>query len=127
MGIASLCTNGYWAIDGTAIYVPTSVDVSHENIVTADSGRVESGYMHVTFVRGDVRTVQLAYDHITGAEVDYMLSLTQGRVFTLTFYDNGIKTMDGYVGRSSYSQKNLSVYTDEGGEYEDYKFNIIEM
>ena len=127
MGIASKCTNGYWAIDGEPIYVPSGVEISHENIVTSDSGRVESGYMHVTFVRGDVRTVQLEFDHITGYEVAFMRELTQGRVFELTFYDNGIQVMQGYVGRTSYEQKNLGVYTDEGGEYENYKFNVIEI
>ena len=127
MSLAKMCTNGYFAIDGVPIYVPTSVSFSHENIVTKDTGRVESGYMHVTFVRGDVRTVSLEYDEITGAEKDYMLSLTQGRVFTLTIYDNGIKNIRGYVGRSSEKQKDLSVYTDEGGRYKDYKFDVVEM
>lgn len=127
MSIAKMCTNGYWAIDGTPIFVPDEISFTHDNIVTSDSGRVESGFMRVTFVRGDVRTVSFEYEHITGAEVEYIFSLTQGRVFTLTYYDNGIKTMRGYVGRSSYTQKNLGAYQSEGGEYKGYKFNIIEI
>lgn len=127
MGIAKLCTNGYYAVDGIPIYVPSAVSFSHENIVTKDSGRLEDGFMHVNFVRGDVRTVSFEYDELTGAEKEFMLSLTQGVVFTLTYYDNGIKTMRGYVGRSSEKQKDLSVYTDEGGRYQGYKFDVVEM
>jgi len=127
MGLAKICTNGYYAVDDIPIYVPSAVNISHENIVTKDSGRVESGLMHVTFVRGDVRTVSFEYDELTGAEKEYMVNLTQGRVFNLTYYDNGIKTIRGYVGRSSEKQKDLSVYVNEGGRYQNYKFDVVEM
>ena len=123
----SLDTNGYWKVNGTAIYVPTEIDVEHDNIVSSDSGRTESGMMHINWVRRDVRKVDLTYESITAAEVEYMLNLMQGREFTFTYYDNGVKTMSAYCGKCSYSQKNLSVYANEGGLYKDFKINVIEM
>lgn len=127
MGIAKMCKNGYWAVDGIPLYVPTEIDISHDNIVTNDSGRVESGFMHITWVRGDVCTISFKYAKLTGAECEYIRNLVQGRVYTLTYYDNGIKTMRAYTGKNDYSQQNLSVYDDDGGMYKSLKFNAVEM
>jgi len=127
MGVAKLDILGYWAVNGSPIYVPTSIDVEHDNVVTPDSGRVESGVMRITWVRTDVRKVILAYRRLTGAEVEYMRNLMQGKEFTFTYYDNGIQTLYGYCGRNSYKQKNLSIYTDQGGLCEDFKIDVVEM
>ena len=125
--IATLDTKGYWKVDDHAIYVPTDIDIEHDNVVTSDSGRVESGKMRITWVRRDVRKINLTYEHITGAEVDHMVSLMQGKEFTFTYYDNGIKTISAYCGKCSYGQKNLSSYTNDGGIYKDFKINVVEM
>ena len=129
MGYAKLDTNGYWAIDGTPIYVPSKggVQIDHDNIVGPDSGRVESGKMHIDWVRTDVRKVSLTYDYLTGAEVEYMRNLMQGKVFQFTYYDNGVQTMEGYCGKNTYSQENLSLYSTEGGLYKGFKINVEEM
>lgn len=124
MGICKLCTNGYWAVNGTPIYVPSSVEIENDNIVTADSGRAESGAMYISWVRPTVPKVKLTYEHITGAEVAFMHNLMQGKEFNFTYYDNGIKTMAAYCGKDSYKQKNLGNYTREGGEYFDFTFNV---
>ena len=127
MGLCKICKNGFWAVEGTPIYVPSSVTIENDNIVSPDSGRVESGKMHITWVRREVRKVNLVFDRITGAEVAFMHSLMQGKEFTFTYYDNGIKTMEAYAGKDSYTQKNLGNYPSEGGEYKEYKINVIEM
>lgn len=129
MGLAKLATNGYWAVNGTPIYVPSKngISIDHDNIVSSDSGRVESGKMHITWVRRDVRKISLTYEYLTGAEVEYMRNLMQGQEFTFTYFDNGIKTMEGYCGKNTYTQENLKLYETEGGKYKDFKINIEEM
>lgn len=129
MGIAKLCTNGYWAVDGHPIYVPSEsgIQIDHDNIVGPDSGRVESGYMHIDWVRTDVRKVSLTYEILTGAEVEYMRNLMQGKVFDFTYYDNGIHTMEAYCGKNTYTQQNLALYKAEGGRYKGFKINVEEM
>lgn len=127
MGIAKLDTRGYFAVDGIPIYVPTDYGISHDNIVTNDSGRVESGVMHITWVREDVRTVSFEYEKLTAAECEFMRRLVQGRVYTLTYYDNGPQTMRAYTGKNDYDIQNLSVYDEEGGMYKSFKFNAVEM
>lgn len=127
MGICKKCTNGYWAVDGVPIYVPTSVTIENDNIVSSDSGRTESGRMYISWVRPTVRKVKLTFEKITGLEVSLMHNLMQGKEFSFTYYDNGIKTMEAYAGKDSYTQTNLSVYPNEGGLYTDYTIDVIEM
>lgn len=129
MGIAKLADNGYWAVDGKPIYVPSEsgVSIDHDNIVSSDSGRVESGKMHINWVRRDVLKISLTYDCLTGAEVEYMRDLMQGKEFQFTYYDNGVKTIPGYCGKNTYTQENLSLYKSEGGKYKDFKINVEEI
>lgn len=126
MGLLSRCTNGYWTVNGTPLYVPDSVSIENDNIVSPDTGRAESGVMKITWVRRTVRKVILRFNHLTGNEKSFMHDLMQGREFTFTYYDNGIQSMEAYCGRDSYDQVNLSNYAREGGEYKDYVIDIIE-
>lgn len=125
--IGTLDTRGYWKVNSAAIFVPSDSQIEHDNIVTPESGRTESGKMRITWVRRDVRKVELTYDHLTGAEVEYMKNLMQGKEFDFTYYDNGIVTISAYCGKCSYKQKNLASYTSDGGIYKDFKINVVEM
>ena len=69
----------------------------------------------------------MTFKFLTGNEVAYMRNLMQGREFTFTYYDNGLVSIHAYVGKNQYKQHNLTLYADEGGLYEDFKINVIEM
>ncbi len=127
MAVGKLDTQGRWAVNGRAIYIPSEVEIQHENMVSSDSGRVESGEMHITWIRTDIRKVNMTFKYLTGDEVDYMLNLMQGQEFTFTYVDNEITTISAYVGKCSYKQKTLALYESEGGLYTDFKINVIEM
>lgn len=127
MGMLKKCTNGYWAVNGTALYVPDSVGIENDNIVSPDTGRTESGQMKITWVRRTVRKVILRFYHLTGNEKTFLHNLMQGKEFNFTYYDNGIQTMSAYGGKDSYEQVNLKNYAREGGEYKDYTIDVIEM
>lgn len=127
MPLLKMDTRGYWAVDGTPIYVPTGVKFEHDNIVTPDSGRMEAGNMRITWVRGDVRKIIMSYETLTGNEAEFLIGMVQGKVFDFRYYDAGVKTMRGYVGKCDLEQKNLSVYPDEGGLCKSLKFDIVEI
>lgn len=127
MAIARICTNGYWKVGSTPIYVPDHITIDHDNIVGPKSGRTESGKMHIDWVRRDVRKVSLTYDVLTGAEVAFMNNLMQGKTFEFTYYDNGVKKMDAYCGKNTYEEHNLSAYESDGGIYKGFKINVEEM
>lgn len=126
MGICKL-SSGRWAVDGTSIYTPDSVSISNDNIVSSDTGRAESGYIHITWVRPTVRTVKITYEWITGAEVAHLHELMQGKEFSFTYFDNAVKTMRAYAGKDSYTLCDPSLYAGEGGLYKNYSIDIIEM
>ena len=127
MAVGKLDTQGRWAVNGRAIYIPSEVEIQHENMVSSDSGRVESGKMHITWIRTDIRKVNMTFKYLTGDEVNYMLNMMQGKEFNFTYYDNGMVTISAYVGKCSYKQHNLTLHPDEGGLYTDFKINVIEM
>lgn len=127
MGICKLCTNGHWAVNGTPIYTPDSgVPDDNDNIVSSDTGRAESGFMYITWVRPTVRTVKLTYKWLTGKEKDLLHNLMQGKEFKLTYFDSGVKTMSAYGGKDNYTLVDSSLYASEGGLYKDYSITVTE-
>lgn len=128
MTINRLDTQGYWMVGSSHIYIPsTPCKVEHSNVVGADSGRDETGIMHVDWVRRDVRKVNLHYNAITETELSYMMNLMQGKEFTFKFIDQGsVQTIDAYVGESSYEFYSYSSAYDEG-VYMDFEIHVIEM
>lgn len=126
MTINKLDDNGYWAVDGVPIYVPaTPCKIDHSNIAGSSTGRDESGVMHIDWVRRDVRKVYLTYGALTGAELDYLLSLMQGKEFSFTFLDgDDVRTMQAYVGESSYESYSYAL-----GDriYTKFSMNVIEL
>ena len=127
MSVGKIATNGWWAVNGTPIYVPSSVEIDHDNMVSSDTGRTESGSMYINWIRSDIRKINMTFRYLTGSEVNYLLMLMQGKEFNFTYYDNGMNTIRAYTGKCSYAQHTLALHEDEGGLYRDFKINVIEM
>ena len=118
-----------WTVNGTPIYCPSEggVNISHDNIVAPKSGRDESGYMHIIWVRPDIVKVSFTYEKLTGNQVEYLRDLMQGKEFVFKYEDNGSKTINGYCGKISYDQKTMATHQDEGGVYTNVQVNVVEM
>lgn len=128
MTINRLDAQGYWMVGSSHIYIPsTPCKVEHSNVVGADSGRDETGIMHIDWVRRDVRKVYLHYNAITETELAYLMNLMQGKEFTFKFLDQGsVQTISAYVGESSYEFYSYSSAYDEG-VYTNFEIHVIEM
>ena len=127
MGILRLDTEDRWAVDGGPIYPPSEIEYEDEAAVSADSGRLENGYMWKQWVRGDVRKVNLIYHAITGAELHDLKSRMLGRDFSFTYFDNGVKTISSaYASKCSYKGYRARMFPEEGGVYTDFKINVVE-
>lgn len=127
MGYGTLDPN--FKINNTRIYSPTEggVQIDHDNIVSSDSGRMESGKMHIRWVRRDVIKVSMTWDKLTGNEVNYLKNLMQGKEFTFHYYDNGEKTIQGYCGKITYTLFSAKKKQSEGGTYKNVQANVVEM
>lgn len=132
MAIAKKDDGNTWAvvIGGTrhAIYIPApNLKIEHTNVASADSGRTEDGVMHINWVRRDVKKVNLMYSAISGNEKDEMLNLMQGQEFTFYYWDNGVKSFDGYTGECNYEAYSSVHRAEEGGIYTNFSINVIEL
>ena len=127
MTINTKDTTGNWMVDSYHIYIPsTPCKVEHSNVTAASTGRDESGVMHIDWLRTDVRKVFLKYNAITETELSYMMSKMQGKEFTFKFLDQGsVKTMNAYVGESSYEFYSYSSAYNED-VYVNFEIHVIE-
>lgn len=121
-------TLGQWMADSTHLYIPsTPCKVEHSNVVGADSGRDESGLMHIDWVARDKRKVFLHYNAMSASELAVMIGALQGKEFTFKFLDQGaVQTMNAYVGESNYQFYTNSNLYDEA-IYTDVEIHVIEM
>lgn len=124
--MAKLDTAGEWMVNGNHLYVPSKgIRVEHSNLAGSSSGRTEDGVMHIDWVRRDIRKVNLQWKVLTGAELNYILGLMQGKEFKLTFKDRGkVQTMNAYSSESSYTYYSAALGQDI---YADISINAIEM
>ena len=124
MGFCRLSTNGKWAVDGNAIYVPTSISISNESLLSSDSKRAESGKQYLTWIQPTIPKIKLTYALITGEEVSILNKAMQGKEFDFTYEDYGIKTIRAFARKDSYAQHRLDVEADSGGLYKNYTIEI---
>lgn len=141
MSIARRANVNEWAVseDGvnwTAIYVPApNIKIEHTNVASADSGRTEDGYMHINWVRRDVRKVNMTFSAISGAEKAFMESLMQGKEFYFRYvdphYEGGtlvkVSQFYGYTGESNYQEYSSVHYESEGGIFTNFSINVVEL
>lgn len=121
--------SSHWKVNNDELYLPSKAkpNFSHDNIVSPDSGRLEDGYMHIHWVRRDVRQIVLTWDVLTGNEMTYLRNLLQGQEFVFTFFDAGVKTMDAYCGKFSETLDSEVLYESEGGLYRNIQATITEI
>ena len=121
--------SSHWKVNGTAIYEPApDTHILHTSISSAASGRTEDGYMHNTWVRTDMVKVNMVWKALTGLEVQNLVTLMQGKEFTLTFYEFGTeRTAEVYVAEVNYDKHTDALYTEEGGICINVSANAVEL
>ena len=122
-------TQGYWMVDSSHLYIPsTPCKVEHSNVVGADSGRDDSGWMHIDWLRHDTRKVYLHYNAMSASELAYTLDLLQGKQFTFKFLDQGsVKEFPAYCGECEYEFYTNSSQLFDEAVYTDVEFHVIEL
>ena len=126
MGIGKL--SSHWKVNETAIYEPSAEPkILHSSITSADTGRTEDGYMHIGWVVPDIVKITVTWKALTGLEVKQLVTLMQGKEFTLTYVEFGEeKTADVYVSEINYTPKSNSLFSSEGGLCTDITISMIE-
>lgn len=74
-------------ITGGKRLTPQSLKPIYDSLADENSGRAESGVMHITWVRQKMRKWEIILPPMTSEEMASILSLVQGQVYWLTVYD----------------------------------------
>ena len=114
-----------FTIDGRAILLPDAgVEISLEDIDSAESGRDESGVMHRIVLREKVRKYSLTYSSLNREEYLYTMSLISGKP---TFKVVKLEPSGGTVSFTAYCTKvGITMQNKLTGIYKNLKLNIIE-
>ena len=116
-----------YKIDGMPMVAPDAdVQMSFEDLDSAQSGRDEAGFMHRILVRRKVGVWEFSYSHLTGQEYAYMMSiLPKGGSFVFTHPSRQDSTVaeDTHAYISKYGIVWHSAKTDS---YRNLTFSVIE-
>ncbi len=115
-----------YQINGKPMPVPDEgVEMSFEDLDSAQSGRDEAGFMHRIVVRSKVGVWNFTYSWLDAETYRYLLSiLPEEGVFTFTHPtpdDRGSASTTAYLSRYGISWHNARTNT-----YRNLKFSIIE-
>lgn len=116
-----------YQINGVSMLTPDQgVEMSFEDLDSADAGRDEAGYMHRAVVRYKVGVWNFVYSYLTQGEYTYMLSvLPKSGTFTFTYPDpinpNARKSCKAYL-----SGFGITWHSAKTNLYRNLKFSIIE-
>lgn len=114
-------------IDGLPMLAPDEdMEISMEDIDTADSGRDESAVMHRIVVRRGVGKWSFSYAYLTGEEYAYMESLFAGKdsfrfSYPPTAGDSELKVVTAYRSKHGILWRSAAT-----GQYRNYRFSIVE-
>ena len=116
-----------YTIDGKPMLIPDAgVQMTFSDLVSGESGRDESGYMHRIVKRRKIGTWSFRYETMTQQEYAYMLSiLPKGGSFRFAYPDPEdpaqSKSTEAYL-----SQYGITWQSAKTGLYRNFTFDIIE-
>lgn len=112
-------------VDGQPLLAPDAgVAVKTTELLSADSGRDESGFLHRRLLRQGMRQWDFSYAAVTGQEYRYLLGLFAGKgSFAFSFRDE-----EGQPGLAQCYCAGCaaSLYDSTRSVYQALKFSVVE-
>lgn len=122
----ALSSKGCFKI-GSTEYKPKNLKFTYDSLATSKSGRADDGTMHITWVRQNIRKLEITMPPMKASQLDNLLSAVSGKKYNMTFYDPRTAsevTVEMYTSNASgecYSGVLLN------GLYEGVSFSAIEV
>lgn len=122
----ALSSKGCFKI-GSTEYKPKNLKFTYDSLATSKSGRADDGTMHITWVRQNIRKLEITMPPMKASQLDNLLSAVSGKTYNMTFYDPRTAsevTVAMYTSNASgecYSGVLLN------GLYEGVQFSAIEV
>ena len=82
----TLTSKGNFKI-GSTEYSPKSLKFTYDSLATSKSGRADDGTMNITWVRTNIRKLEIMMPPMRASQLDNLLSAISGKKYYMTFYD----------------------------------------
>lgn len=112
---------------GTKEWSPKSLKVTYDSLATANSGRSDNGTMNITWVRQNIRKLEIEMPPMKMSDLASLLGAVSGQKYNITFHDprtNTEVTVQVYTSNTNGECYSGVLY---GGLYQGVQFSAIEV
>ena len=112
---------------GSTEYAPKSLKLTYDSLATSNSGRSDDGTMVISWVRTNIRKVEIEMPPMKPAELATLMNAVSGKKYNMTFHDirtNSEVTVQMYTSNANGECYNGVLY---GGLYQGVTFSAIEV
>lgn len=74
-------------IVGSTEYSPKSLKLTYDSLATSKSGRSDNGTMNITWVRKNIRKIEIEMPPMSATDLTALLTAVSGQIYYMTFYD----------------------------------------
>ena len=72
---------------GSTEWSPKSLKFTYDSLATSKSGRADDGTMVITWVRTNIRKLEITMPPMKASDLDDLLTAVSGKKYNMTFYD----------------------------------------
>ena len=122
----ALSGKGNFKVDGVE-YSPKSLSVTYDSLATSKSGRADDGTMNITWVRRNIRKLEIVMPPMKPAALKGLLEDISGKKYNMTFHDpltNSEQTIEMYTSNTKGECYSGVLH---GGLYQGVQFSAIEV
>lgn len=124
--MAALSSKGNFKV-GSTEYKPKSLKVTYDSLATAKSGRSDDGTMVISWVRQNIRKVEIEMPPMTMAKTAQILNAVSGKKYNITIHDPKSNTENTFQVYTSNSQGECYSGVLHNGMYTGVQFSAIEV
>lgn len=122
----ALTSKGCFKI-GSTEYKPKSLKITYDSLATSKSGRSDNGTMHITWVRKNVRKVEIEMPPMTLSALSTLLTTVSGQIYNITIHDPKSNAEATFQVYTSNSQGECYSGVLHQGLYQGVQFSAIEV
>ena len=124
--MAVLSSKGNFKI-GNKEWTPKSLKVTYDSLATSKSGRADDGTMHITWVRKNIRKIEIEMPPMTMADLKTLLTAVSGQTYTIKIHDPKSNAEADVRVYTSNTQGQCYSGVLHGGLYQGVQFSAIEV
>lgn len=122
----ALTSKGCFKI-GSTEYKPKSLKITYDSLATSNSGRSDNGTMKITWVRKNIRKVEIEMPPMTMSALSSLLSAVSGQTYNITIHDPKSNAEATFQVYTSNTQGECYSGVLHNGLYQGVQFSAIEV